>query len=163
MSTIDAAIIKHITEGGSGGGNEDILKRVPGQTITFTDDPTLGLILDITITEPGFYIYSGCVLRLYNKNTQQYDDWMIIPYNEIPYENEYRGNTYLFYKALRSSLTNATVYKRGQAFYLIMRGFNSPDNYSCNQSEYPEVGIYDYEYMSPTSHIHLLKSQAYSG
>ena len=161
MSTIDAAIIKHITEGGSGGGNEDILKRVPGQTITVTDDPNYGLTLDITITESGFYIYSGCVLRLYNMNTQQYDDWMIIPYNEIPYENEYRGNTYLVYKGLRGSLTSAIAYKNGKAFYLTMSSLPSTYNYSCNQSEYPEVGIYDYEYMSPTSHIHLLKSQWY--
>ena len=151
MSTIDAAIIKHITEGGatgSGGGSEDILKRIPDQTITMTEE-SYGTLLDITLPT-GLYFYSGCVLRLYNKTTQEYDDIMLIrDSKERSSTPSGRGNSYLFIKNETASTNRAEVYgSNSEKLSVIIDNVGIGEHYKCNQMEYPEVGIYEYENMS---------------
>ena len=162
MSTIDAAIIKHITEGGSGGGGEDILKRVPGQTITMTEE-SYGTTLDITLPS-GLYFYSGCVLRLYNKTTQEYDDIMIIrDSKERSSTQTGRGNSQLFIKSETISTSHAEVYGSfSEKLNFILDNVGIGEHYKCNQMEYPEVGIYEYENMSFETYRLLLMRPFFS-
>ena len=163
MSTVDSAIIKHITEGSNGGGgNEDILKRIPDQTITMSESVSGGLNMDITLPT-RFYFYSCCLIRLYNKNSQEYDDLMLIrDSNETSSTLSERGNSYMFIKDKTNEPARAEVYgSRGECIQINLERINSSDKYNCNQSEYPEAGVYEYEYMSPATHRLLLMRPFY--
>ena len=89
MTTIDAAIIKHITSSGGNSStiNEElILERCLPQTIAHSYDNER--IVTISINRP---INSGDCLRLYNSDKQDYETWVIIrrsPYSAENYDSD---------------------------------------------------------------------------
>ena len=78
MSTIDAAIIKHITEGGSGSGGEDKFVQVPNQQVSVDTNGTFSIIIDVE-----HCIKPGMILRVFNKETQQTEDYFCVIYNSF--------------------------------------------------------------------------------
>ena len=161
MSTVDAAIINHITSSTGGGGSEDkdVLKRIPGQTITVTE---VDSHTALTITLPvDSYFYSGSVIRLYNKNTQKYDDLMLIRESKETSDIQTgTNNSNLFVASQTVYPTRAEVYgSTGDRIYFFIDNINSSDRFNCDQSKYPEAGAHEYEYMSHSTHRLLIMRQ----
>ena len=73
MSTIDAAIIKHITEGGAT-GSEDKFVQYSRQQISYNEESGNYEINHLEVNAVHF----GSILRLFNKETQETEDYILV-------------------------------------------------------------------------------------
>ena len=89
MTTIDAAIIKHITS--SGGGGEDKFVQYTSQQVTNSDANG-----NYTIKTDSLAIHPSTILRVFNKETQETEDYFTAIFARLDTSSKPSSETGLF-------------------------------------------------------------------